>query len=150
MDPPISVGEFVEVILLDDFFGNEGYVNFHVFGSIKRCVEIEVLYVPTHHSSISGGDDGVCVGFKCCEVGRGRAGVARVFDEISANGESRSFFFLFVWFELTHKFAISDRAVLWDLGFRDEVMVLVPTMRVPTPWARRPNSLADEWRQDSL
>ena len=59
--------------------------------------------------------------FKGREVGGWRAGVAGIFDEVSAHCKPSALCFLFVWFELTYKFAVGYGAASGDLTFWNEL-----------------------------
>ncbi len=87
----------MKVVFADDFWWDQvdGYA--HVFRLVHRGVQVEVLDVAASHFRIGGGEYTVDEAFCGGDVGSGGAGVAGVVDEITPNGESCLFHFLFHW-----------------------------------------------------
>ena len=103
----------MELVLLDDFGGNDVHRYFHVFvlGWIfHERTKIDILYVHTRFLVIIGGDDVVEEDLGRCDVGSASIFVAIKIDEINADSEAHS-----IWFFLLGPDGANQACISWSL-----------------------------------
>jgi hypothetical protein len=134
------------LVLFDDLLWKDADRDAHVFVARHRGVEIEVFDIPAHETGAGSGSDAVEEDFGSSHIGRRCADIARVVDEVAAGGEADPVRFGLLRANGGDNSSVGDLAVRRYLFTLDEVNVSVPVgIRVPTPWARRPISLAKPW-----
>jgi hypothetical protein len=79
-DETIFVDEAGQIVLV-----NEAYMDLHILGSVKRCIEVEVPNVPHDILGIGGGYGVIDMQFESCLVGGWGAHFARIFDAVTIN-----------------------------------------------------------------
>jgi hypothetical protein len=90
VDPSAVRGDNVhEVVLFDDFVGDDADVHAHVFVAAHWCFKVEIFEVAGDGASVLvGQDDAVDEAFGSGEACGGCADISWIVELVSANGES--------------------------------------------------------------
>ncbi len=113
--PSILIYYVAEIVLFDNFFGDDIEFEVHVFGVWHGCVQIEIRQVNAMECYTRGADCRVYQEFCCEEVGCGCALVAWVINAIAPNSESGAMDLIFLWVYVATDAAVCWAFVFWNL-----------------------------------
>ena len=94
--PSILICQLPEIVIYNDFFGNDVGSEAHVFWVRKRCVGVEVRNIHGVVSCDRGGDGGVEKEFEGDEISRWCCLVSGVFDPIAPDSKACTLSFVLV------------------------------------------------------
>ena len=112
-----NVSEFV---VRDDFVGDGGDGDEYVFVIIHWCAKIVVFNVQAEPTSTWGGKCAVHKYFESCHVGDFHTQIARVIDEVAANGDACAVRFSFLGTVAADKTCVGRSFVFGYLGERNK------------------------------
>ena len=109
-----------EVVVHDDFLGDGGDGDEHVFVIIHWCAKIVVFNVQAEPTSTWGRKCAVHEYFEHCHVGYFHTQIARVINEVATNGDACAVRFSFWGTVAADKTGVGRSFVFGDLGERNK------------------------------
>ncbi len=118
----VAVGDKVkQVVLVDDFLGNELQRELHVFVALHRCAIVEIFYIQYHVFGVRSRDGAVEMTLgsgEACALCRGHT---RVVEFVTTDGDADTVDLGLGWTDGGNEASIRDFAVLWNgLPFDEE------------------------------
>jgi hypothetical protein len=90
------------------------------FGPFTRRVEVKIFYIRAHESGIRGQNDTIEKNFGSGHVSGGGADIARIVNEVTANGEADAVAFRFLRADCGNDASIGHFAIGWHLVSSNE------------------------------
>lgn len=120
VDPYIGSGNILELVLEDDFFGDDTDGEAHVLVVIHGSVQVEVLDVYSHELCVDCGYGAVDEALVSGELGSWSADGTGVVETIATDSESSAIWFRFLGTDGGGNATIHYFAIGWDLVCHDE------------------------------
>ena len=111
--------EAFELVLVNDFSWNEAKENLNVFFPFHGSIEVKIFQVEAEPFCFWVRKGGVDEYFGGNHVSSWCANVARVVNEVAADGESCALCFLLLWSNSADKFHVGGRPSCWEVCLFD-------------------------------